>query len=174
MALANLTGIQESTGIVNTQKSHGNATRLSNAATLKIGTWNCGGLNLLKKDLIKRLEMDILCLTETHKGEDEDPYMINSDTPGKNDSWSGVALMVGQKLQKYIISTGSIGSRITFCRIRGMHCNLIIIGVYIPQKQRTNPDQNDVYTQLESLLLRTNQRDYYTDGRFQQSTIKEH
>ena len=132
---------------------------LSDAALLKIGTWNCQGLSKVKKDLALSLDMDVLCVTETHKWKDSDKSTIYSDLPPETDSWSGVALILSNRVIKYVISSGSIGSRITYCRLRGNICNYFIVGVYIPQRKRTNPDQNDVYTQLQNLLLNIRRQD---------------
>ena len=89
--------------------------RISDAANLSMGTWNCGGLSKLKKDMIHKLDRDIMCLTETHKWRDNDPLSIYSDKPNKDDKFSGVALIVNKRVSKYIMNTGCIGSRITYC-----------------------------------------------------------
>ena len=112
-----------------------------------------------KKDLCVEFNYDILCLTETHCWRDDDHLTIYSDSPGKNDSWSGVAITINQRISKYIISSGSIGSRITYVRLRGNACNILIVGVYIPQRSRKDPDQKEIYGQLESFLMRTGRRD---------------
>lgn len=130
---------------------------LSDAANLSIGTWNCGGLSKLKKDIILKRDLDIACLTETHGWRDDDPLSIYSDTPNKDDKFSGVALIVNKRVARYI--TSCIGSRIIYCRLRGLSCNIYIVGAYIPRKGRTNPDQNDTYNLLESFLLKISQRD---------------
>ena len=133
--------------------------KISDAANLVMATWNCGGLTKIKKDLVSKLNQDIVCMTETHGWRDNDPAWIYSDMPEKTDSYSGTALVVGKRLSGYVIASGSIGSRIVYCRLRGTSCNLFIIGVYIPQRRRTNPDQNDIYEQLETLLLKVKPRD---------------
>ena len=132
---------------------------LSTKELLTVGTWNCGGLSKTKKDLCKHLSYDILCLTETHSWNDKDKFTIYSDTPARNDSWSGVALMYSEKIAKCVMFTGSIGSRIVYMRVRGIMCNLFIIGVYIPQKNRKKPDQKETYGQLEKLLMSVGHRD---------------
>ena len=37
-------------------------------------------------------------------------------------------------------------------RLRGVSCNITVVGVYIPQKSRTSPDQKSTYDKLEKLL----------------------
>ena len=133
--------------------------RLTSAASLKIGTWNCHGLSHLKKELALELDYDVLCLPETHKYVDSDKLMLYSDTPTKNDPWSGVSLMLSQRISKFVTHWDSVGSRIVYCRIRGQTCNYFVIGVYIPQKKRTNPDQSSTYDDLEKLLRTIGSRD---------------
>ena len=145
------------TGLVNSNTQ--STPKLSTTAILTMATWNCGGLNKIKLDLCNNLDLDVLCLTETHSWREGDSLTINSDLPPPNDSWSGVALVLNKRLSGYIINTGSIGSRITFCRLRGTACNIMLVGVYIPQKHRTNPNQKDTYKQLEYLLSPIGRRD---------------
>ena len=113
----------------------------------------------IKKYFVLNLNLDVICLSETHGWCDEDPCAVYSEPPKKSDSWSGTALIVNKRISKYIINTGCIGSRIVFCRLRGLTCNIFVIGIYIPQKKRTRPDQMEVYDQLESLLLKVSTRD---------------
>ena len=54
---------------------------MSSAATISIGTWNCGGLTRVKKDIANKCDLDILCLTERHKWKDNDKLMIYSEEP---------------------------------------------------------------------------------------------
>ena len=150
------TGSEDTLGSNRVQK---NTERLSDAAHLEMGTWNCGGLSKVKKDMCVNLDLDITCLTETHSWRDNNPGTIYSDSPGKNDPWSGVALLLNKRVSKYVISSGRVGSRIVHCRLRGSTCNIFIIGVYIPQKNRTRPNQNDTYDKLESLLYNISNRD---------------
>ena len=114
--------------------------KLSNAANLSFGTWNCGGLSQLKKDLISAKNIDVLCVTETHEWRDHDPLVVYSEPPTKRDKYAGVSLHLKQSIAKYIMNTGQVGSRIVYCRLRGVSCNITVVGVYIPQKSRTSPD----------------------------------
>ena len=132
---------------------------VSNAASLKMGTWNCAGLSKMKKNMATKLDLDILCLTENHKWRDDDVLTIYSDIPPNADSWSGVSLTLSKRLAKCIITSGNIGSRIAFCRLRGKSRHLFVIGIYIPQRQRSNPSQEDTYTQLETLLAEMSRQD---------------
>ena len=148
---------QGRTGLVNSNTQ--STPKLSTTAILTMATWNCGGLSKIKLDLCKDLDLDVLCLTETHSWREGDSLTINSDLPPPNDSWSGVALVLNKRLSGYIINTGSIGSRITFCRLRGTVCNIMLVSVYIPQKLSTNPNQKDTYKQLDSFLSTIGRRD---------------
>ena len=120
---------------------------------MKFGLYNCQGLSKVKKDLALSNDCDILCLTEVHSWrENDENNTIYSDLPPQSDSWSGVALHLSPRVSKYVIDSGPIGSRITFCRLRGNITNYFIIGVYVPQRKRRNPNQAQFYDQLESLL----------------------
>ena len=79
-------------------------------------------------------DLDITCLTEMHEWRENDPSIIYSDLPGKNDKFSGVALIINKRIAKYVTISCSIGSCIVYCRLRGRTRNIFIIGVYIPQK----------------------------------------
>ena len=57
------------------------------------------------------------------------------------------------------MDSNCIGSRIAYCRLRGLTCNITVAAVYIPQKQRKNPDQKDIYDELEKFLLTVGKRD---------------
>ena len=99
--------------------------RLSTAASLKIATWNCNGLSKTKKDLAKEMDFDILCLPETHKYTDNDSHMLYAAPPTDNDPWSGVSLMLSNRVRKYVTHWDFIGSRIVYCRLKGHACNNI-------------------------------------------------
>ena len=101
--------------------------RLSDACTLKFGTWNCQGLSQTKKDIAVKLDKDILCLTETHAWRDNSNDIIYSEKPPKSDSWSGVALLVSKRISGSIVTYGSVGSRIVFCRLKGNITNYFVI-----------------------------------------------
>ena len=86
--------------------------RLSNKATMKIATWNCNGLSMLKKELARELDYDIICIPETHKYSDDDKLMLYAAPPPKNYPWSGISLMLSKRMSKYITHWDFIGSRI--------------------------------------------------------------
>ena len=126
--------------------------KLSDAANLSFGTWNCSGLSRLKKDLISAKNLDLVCVTENHGWRDFDPLVVYSEVPQPRDKFAGVSLHLKMSVAKYIMSSGQIGSRIVYCRLRGVSCNITVVGVYIPQKNRKNPDQKCIYDKLETLL----------------------
>ena len=82
--------------------------RLSNTATMKIATWNCNGLSLLKKELARELDYDIICIPETHKYSDDDRFMLYAAPTPKNDPWSGVSLMLSKRISKYITERSTV------------------------------------------------------------------
>ena len=136
-----------------------NKAKISNAANLSIGCWNCSGLSKIKKDRIESLDLDIACVTETHSWRDDDQLTIYSELPPKKDSWAGVALMVNKRVSRYMMDSGPVGSRSVYWRFRGSTFNIIVVGVYIPRRKRTNPCQDDIYDKLEAFLSTINQRD---------------
>ena len=85
-----------------------------------------------KKDIALQLDKDILCLTETHAWGDNSNDIIYSEKPPKSDSWSGGALLVSKRISGSIVTSGSVGSRIVFCRLKGNITNYFVIGIYIP------------------------------------------
>ena len=136
-----------------------NGMRLPSAAHLELGTWNCGGLSKVKLEMVKDCNLDIICPTETQSCTNIEKELVLSDEPPQTDSWSGVALLFNKRTLKYVTHSGTMGSRIVWCRLFGRFCNFFIIGVYIPQRQRTNPDQNATYDQLQKLLGGVNKSD---------------
>ena len=136
----------------NARLRRGCTNHVSAAATLTMGTRNCGGLSKMKKDMVKNMDMDLACLTETHEWKDTDSLTVYSDSPPNNDKWSGVAIMLNKRISQYVIGSGQIGSRISYCRLRGRLFNTFIVGVYIPTRKRKQLDQGEIYTQLEELL----------------------
>ena len=56
---------------------------ISDAASLAMGMWNCGGLSKVKKDIVTNCDFDLTCLTETHEWRDSDPLTIYSEKPPK-------------------------------------------------------------------------------------------
>ena len=102
--------------------------------------------------IFTKKNLDVFCATEIHEWRDDDPTVIYSEAPPKTDKFSGVSLHLKPSLAKYVMNSGHIGSRIVYCRVRGVSCNITIIGVYIPQKSRKRPDQKIIYDKLESFL----------------------
>ena len=96
--------------------------KLSNAANLSFGTWNCGGLSQLKKDLISAKNIDVLCVTETHEWRDHDPLVVYSEPPTKRDKYDTYLVHNGRVPEYKMNLTGLFGedsmSRQKVIRIR--------------------------------------------------------
>ena len=105
---------------------------------LKFATWNCGGLSYTVRELCKDLKYDVLALTETHdKGTLKGTRNFIPGKPApETDSFSGVALLLSDRVAKCVTHTGNCGSRILYARIKAMPCDLFIIGVYVPRTKR--------------------------------------
>ena len=87
---------------------------------LTVATWNCGGLSHTQRTLCQEDNFDILALTETHdKGNmNNTKNFIRGEAAPPNDSYSGVAFILSDRVAKCVIHSGLIGSRIVFIRIR--------------------------------------------------------
>ena len=122
---------------------------------LKFATWNTGGLSFTNRELCKELNYDILALTETHdNGTLKDTRdFIKSEPAPKNDPYSGVSLLLSDRLAKCVMHTGNNGSRIVYARVRAKPSNLFVIGVYLPHSHRKEaPFFSDTLQQLEEVL----------------------
>ena len=112
---------------------------LNPGSELNFATWNCGGLSFTQKELCSELNFDILSLTETHnsgKLKGNKNFLVSDPAP-KNDSYSGVGLLLSDRLSKCVTFKGSLGSRIVYARIKASPCNLFVIGIYMPHVYRT-------------------------------------
>ena len=124
---------------------------------LKIATWNCGGLTQTTREFCSELGYDILALTETHdQGTlSSNKNYISSEPAPVNDSYSGTALLLSDRVSKSVMHKGQCGSRISYARIRSQPCDLFIISIYVPHSHRKNaPFANDTLAQLEKSLRR--------------------
>ena len=129
--------------------------RLRMGNSLKVATWNCGGLSFTQRELCKELSYDILLLTETHdKGALKGTRnFIPAEPAPPTDPYSGVALLLSDKAAKCVRLSGSYGSRIVYARIRAIPCDLFVIGVYMPHSQRKcKPFPADTLKQLEEII----------------------
>ena len=67
--------------------------------------------------------------------------------------------MLSNRVRKFVTHWDFIGSRIVYCRLKGHTCNYFVIGIYIPQSKRINPDQSNTYDELATLLNKVSNRD---------------
>ena len=83
---------------------------------LKLATWNCGGLSFMQREMCRDLDYDLLALTETHdKGTlQRKKDFICCDIAPQNDPFSGVALLLSNRLSKCVLHNGSNSSRVVF------------------------------------------------------------
>ena len=93
----------EDTIFANNQKISNNK-RLKLGKTIKVATWNCGGLSYTIREMCSELKYDILALTETHdKGQlTNNRNFITSEPAPPNDSFSGVALLLSDRIAKCV------------------------------------------------------------------------
>ena len=131
--------------------------RFKLGGSIKIATWNCGGLSYTTRELCRELEYDILVLTETHnKGLlKSNRNFINSEPAPEHDSFSGISIMISDRIAKCVAHSGSCGSRIAYAEIKAKPCNLFILGVYMPQKMCHNKQfATDTLRQLEQIIAK--------------------
>ena len=124
---------------------------------IRIATWNCGGLSFTTRELCNDLHYDILLLTETHNSGDlsSSRKFIQSDQAPASDPFSGVALLLSERVSKCVAHSGCVGSRIVYATIRSKPCDVFIIGVYMPQKMRKEkPLPADTLKQLNEILTK--------------------
>ncbi len=57
-----------------------------------------------------------------------------------------------KKNKKYVINDGKKGSRICWVRLNGKSKNYVIVSVYLPHSQRSNPSFQDTICELDNLL----------------------
>ena len=112
--------------------------RLRMGNTISIATWNCGGLTFTQRALCKDLKYDILALTETHDtgSLQTSRNFIAAEPSPSTDKFSGVALILSDRVAKHVRFSGSCGFRIVYAQIQAEPRNLFIIGVYMPRSNR--------------------------------------
>ena len=103
---------------------------------------------------------DVLALTETHCANPTHGrrLLMSAPTPA-NDRFSGVALMISDRMACSLTFRRSVSSRIVFARFRGRYTNLTIIAVYMPASVRSNPSQEDTYKDLRQILNKVSKHD---------------
>ena len=135
---------------------------LNPGSVLNVATWNCGGLSFTQKELCRELNYDILALTETHnsgKLKGNKNFLVSDPAP-KNDSFSGVGLLLSDRLSRCVTFKGSFGSRIVYARIRARPCNLFVVAIYMPHVYRAEPPFfNDTLNDLEKVLQKVTNHD---------------
>ena len=135
-------------------------------------TWNCFSYSKERHDYCKRLQYDVLALTELHNRQKiipESKQWITSALSTKflsgpkegmfKDPAAGVAIMLSPRMEQHIHSSGFIGSRIAWVRFKGPTCHIFFVAVYIPHKYRSNPSYQDVIDQFDVLLRSVNKND---------------
>jgi exonuclease III len=125
---------------------------------LGYGSWNTnGGLDDITKLFDYALTItDVLGLQETKRELTLLPHrVISGEAPKKNDTGSGVAILLSERASSMLVASGCVGSRIVWCRLSGLSHDIICVNVYIPHKSRGQaPFQQDTLEQLRALLRR--------------------
>ena len=80
-------------------------------STLKMATWNCGGLTATCRGMCEEAGYDVLALTETHCANPTHGrrLLMSAPTPA-NDRFSGVALMISDRMARSLTFSGSVRS----------------------------------------------------------------
>lgn len=107
---------------------------------MNFGTWNIKGLRTKQKEVIaeiRRLQMDIVVLTETkRKGtgtEQLENYVhIYSGVDKANRAKAGVSLLISKKFAKNIKDWSTLNERIIMAELKIKRYQIVIVGVYAP------------------------------------------
>ena len=140
---------------------------------LNIATWNCYSLSRERFSYCKKLNYDVLALTELHNFQHKIPDSKRRITlasvterhktgPKKGkikDPAAGVAIMLAPRMVQHYRDSGHVGTRIAWVRFAGPVCNIFLVAVYIPHKYRTEPSAQDTIVQLDALLDSVNKND---------------
>ena len=65
---------------------------------------------------------------------------------------AGVGIILSQVSQQKVLTFGSVGERVCYVRLEGPVCNLFIIVVYMPHRDRVCPDQDTTIADLQEAL----------------------
>ena len=107
---------------------------LQRGSTLKLATWNCGGLSFTQRELCAQLGYGVLGLTETHDKGSLPPHKhcLTGDAAPARDPYSGVTMLLSDRVADSVMYNGCLGWRIVYARIRASPCNLFVVCVYVP------------------------------------------
>ena len=144
----------------------------------KIGVWNCAGLSHERYQYLQGQGFDVLALLELHGSpvKWEGRKLIVSERPEEGDPASGVAIMLSPRMQKDVLASGKVGSRIVWVRIKGKFHNYFIVAAYIPHAYRKEPpfreDTHELLSQTIQLAKSTDCVMVLTDanGRLQRGS----
>ena len=94
---------------------------------------------------------DVLGLTETHDEGSLSPHKhcLTGDAAPARDPYSGVTMLLSDRVADSVMYNGCLGSRIVYARIRASPCNLFVVCVHAG---RQNPSSTDTLGDLEALL----------------------
>ena len=92
---------------------------LQRGSILKLATWNCGGLSFTQRELCAQLGYAILALTETHDKGSLPPHKhcLTGDAAPAGDSYSGVTMLLSNRIGDSVMHSGCMGSRIVYARL---------------------------------------------------------
>jgi len=123
---------------------------------LKMATWNIQGIRNKEQEVLKEMEkmkIDICVLTETKKkgvgSEKAGSYMkIYSGVPKSCRAKRGVAILVHNRLVKYIKSWQEVDEQILTLEISKNGHNIVVIGVYAPSEDSSIETKEKFYEKL--------------------------
>ena len=91
-----------------------------------------------------------------------------------NDCVTGVDILLSPLMEKRVHSFGSQGERICWVRLQVPVCNLFVISIYLPHRDRIAPTQGQIIVDLQKVLSSVPARDYmyciYCTRRLQRAT----
>jgi len=128
--------------------------------SIQLATWNVltlprtGYQEAITREL-KRLGVDIACLTETGivgsgRGIVEGHTFIYS---GGTQNFRGLSLVIAPHVIKSLTSWVAVSDRLLTARFTHRHGDLTIIAVYAPTENATDAEKDEFYSSLETILV---------------------
>ena len=141
-----------------------------------MAAWNTRSLTFERFEFCKKLNYDVLALTELWRTQENfqtttkhftvsEPIKVKAPGSNKlinrfpNDKAAGVGILLSNTAEKKVESFGSEGERVCWVRLRGPACHLFIIAVYLPHRGRVSPCQEDTLQDLHKVLNKVPSRD---------------
>ena len=119
---------------------------------ITLAAWNPWELsNERLQYVMQDVGADVTVLTELHGqqvGKDSSRVIVSSASSAECDSAAGAAIVLSPRMAKRVMASGAQSSRVVWCRLEGLYCNLFVIGAYVAHQYRVEPSQEDVWCDI--------------------------